>query len=73
MTPLPIETADELAKEGIKVTVLNIHNIKPLDIKSILNNVIKCNRTLFVVEEANKIEGRGKLLHMGYKVNVNSE
>ncbi len=36
-----LEAAKELEKEGISVEVINIHTIKPLDVKSILESVQK--------------------------------
>ncbi len=39
-----LESADELAKEGIKAEVINLRSIRPLDIDTIKNSVKKTNR-----------------------------
>ena len=39
-----LESADELAKEGIKAEVINLRSIRPLDIESIKASVKKTNR-----------------------------
>jgi pyruvate dehydrogenase E1 component beta subunit len=43
--------ADELAKEGIKVEVIDLRTIRPLDSETIMNSVKKTNR-LVIVEES---------------------
>jgi pyruvate dehydrogenase E1 component beta subunit len=43
--------ADELAKEGINVEVIDLRTIRPLDTETIINSVKKTNRCV-VVEEA---------------------
>ena len=45
------EAADELAKEGINVEVVDLRTIRPLDVETIINSVKKTNRCV-VVEEA---------------------
>lgn len=45
------EAADELAKEGINVEVVDLRTIRPLDVETIVNSVKKTNRCV-VVEEA---------------------
>ncbi|KAF8882210.1 transketolase [Mucidula mucida] len=43
-----LESADELAKEGIKAEVINLRSIRPLDIDTIKNSVKKTNRLVIV-------------------------
>jgi pyruvate dehydrogenase E1 component beta subunit len=43
--------AEELAKEGISVEVIDLRTIRPLDIDSIVNSVKKTNR-LIILEES---------------------
>jgi pyruvate dehydrogenase E1 component beta subunit len=43
-----VEAADELAKEGIAVDVLDMRTIKPLDIDSIITSVQKTGRVVVV-------------------------
>lgn len=43
-----VEAADELAKEGIAVDVLDMRTIRPLDIDSIITSVQKTNRIVVV-------------------------
>lgn len=45
------DAADELAKEGIKVEVIDLRTIRPLDSETIMNSVKKTNR-LVIVEES---------------------
>lgn len=46
------QAADMLAKDGINVTVADIHTIQPLDIEGLLS-LVKKQRTVFVAEEHN--------------------
>ncbi len=50
--------AEELAKEGLDVMVLNSHTIKPLDEKAVLQTAQKC-RAIVSVEEHQIIGGLG--------------
>ncbi len=43
-----IEAADELAKDGIEVDVLDMRTIRPLDIESIVASIRKTNRVVVV-------------------------
>jgi len=43
--------ADELAKEGISVEIIDLRSVRPIDYETIINSVKKTNR-LVVVEEA---------------------
>ena len=43
-----LEAADELAKEGIEVDVLDMRTIRPLDIVSIVESIKKTNRVVVV-------------------------
>lgn len=45
-----LKAAEELEKEGISVEVINIHTIKPLDEKSILESVQKTKRVICAEE-----------------------
>ena len=50
--------AEELAKEGIEVAVINSHTVKPLDIETILSSV-KETKAVVTVEEHQIIGGLG--------------
>ena len=50
------KAADELAKEGISVEVINMRSIKPLDRETILNSVMKTGR-LVAVEDGYPTSG----------------
>ena len=39
-----LEAADALAKEGVKAEVVNLRNIRPLDLDTIIKSVKKTNR-----------------------------
>ena len=62
-TGLPVHTAlqaaEELAKEGIQVAVVNMFTIKPLDRELILSYAAACGKIL-VVEEHSVIGGLGE-------------
>lgn len=60
MTPLAMEAAKQLSEEGIEVSILNIHTIKPLDVKSIQEEAEACGKKLLICEEANLIGGIGQ-------------
>lgn len=51
ITKLALQTADDLAKEGISVEVVDLRTIRPLDYETIINSVKKTNR-LVILEEA---------------------
>ncbi|RME03798.1 MAG: alpha-ketoacid dehydrogenase subunit beta [Planctomycetota bacterium] len=53
-----VEAAEELAKEGIQIEVMDLMTLKPLDQESILNSVSKTNH-LVVVHEASRNCGFG--------------
>lgn len=65
MTMLALEAAEELAEEGIKATVLNLHTIKPLDIEGIISHTEKCGGRIVVCEEANRCGGIGEAIAYG--------
>ena len=46
-----LQAAEELAKEGISVEVIDLRTIRPLDIDTIVNSVKKTNR-LIILEES---------------------
>jgi len=50
-----LKAAEEMAKEGVNVEVINIHTIKPLDEQSILDSVAKTKRA--VSAEEHQING----------------
>lgn len=54
-----IQAANELYKEGISSEVINIHTIKPLDIKTIINSVYKTH-CIVSAEEHNYWGGMGE-------------
>lgn len=54
-----ILAAEELEKEGISAEVINIHTIKPLDTKAILDSVLK-TRCIVSAEEHQKAGGLGE-------------
>lgn len=58
MVGLAEEAADQLAKEGIEVEVINLRSIKPLDRKTIIESVKKTNR-LVTVEDGYPQSGIG--------------
>lgn len=51
MMKIAIQSADELAKDGISVEVIDLRTLRPLDYETIVNSVKKTNR-LVIVEEA---------------------
>jgi transketolase len=54
-----LEAAKELAAEGVKAEVINIHTIKPLDTEIILNSVQKTG-CIVTAEEHNYLGGMGE-------------
>lgn len=59
MTTFVMEVAEKLAQEGIEVTVLNYHTIKPFDAETLLHYV-SLTHNLLTVEEHNIIGGFGE-------------
>ena len=55
-----LEAAEELEKEGIEVSVLHVPTIKPLDEKTILNEVSKGGRPVLSAENHSVIGGLGE-------------
>lgn len=51
ITKVALKAAEELAKEGISVEVVDLRTVRPIDYKTIIESVKKTNR-LVVVEEA---------------------
>lgn len=51
-----LKAADELAKEGISIEVIDLRTISPIDIDTIIESVKKTNRAI-VVQEAQKQAG----------------
>jgi transketolase len=45
------KAAEELAKEGISVRIMDCYSVKPIDSKGLLEAASKSNRTLLVVED----------------------
>jgi transketolase len=54
-----LQAAEQLEKEGISAEVINIHTIKPLDEKAILDSVAK-TKCIVTAEEHNKFGGLGE-------------
>lgn len=46
-----LEAADEMAKEGVSVEVIDLRTVRPIDYQAVVNSVKKTNR-LVIVEEA---------------------
>ncbi|MFI5141260.1 MAG: pyruvate dehydrogenase complex E1 component subunit beta [Bacteroidia bacterium] len=51
ITKIALKAAEELAKEGISVEVIDLRTVRPIDYDAIVNSVKKTNR-LVIVEEA---------------------
>ncbi len=58
MVLVAMKAADELAKEGIKVDVVDLRTIRPMDVEAITTSVKKTNRAV-VLEEGWEIAGIG--------------
>jgi len=58
MTPLALEAADILAKEGLRTEVLHMGTIKPLDREAVLESV-ECTGRIITVENHSIIGGLG--------------
>jgi pyruvate dehydrogenase E1 component beta subunit len=58
MVPRALEAADELAKEGIEVEVVDPRTLKPLDTETIVQSVAKTGRVL-ITHEAPRTGGFG--------------
>jgi transketolase len=54
-----VEASDELKEEGIKVKVINMHTIKPIDREAILEAAETSSKIIITVEEHNIIGGLG--------------
>lgn len=46
-----LEAADEMAKDGVSVEVIDLRTVRPIDYQTVINSVKKTNR-LVIVEEA---------------------
>ena len=58
MVLVALQAADQLAKEGINVDVLDLRTVRPMDVEAVVNSVSKTNRAV-VVEEGWEICGIG--------------
>ena len=58
MVQFALEAADKLALEGIQAEVINLRSIRPLDVKTIADSVVKTNR-LVTVEDGWHLYGVG--------------
>eukprot|EP00802_Teleaulax_amphioxeia_P014968 Tamp_15048.p1 GENE.Tamp_15048~~Tamp_15048.p1 ORF type:complete len:374 (+),score=95.06 Tamp_15048:25-1146(+) len=58
MVQFALEAADKLAQEGIQAEVINLRSIRPLDVKTIADSVVKTNR-LVTVEDGWHLYGVG--------------
>ena len=51
MMKVALETAEELAKDGISAEVIDLRTIRPLDYKTIIDSVKKTNRLVIIGED----------------------
>ncbi|EKX52763.1 hypothetical protein GUITHDRAFT_150650 [Guillardia theta CCMP2712] len=58
MVQMALEAAEKLAQEGISAEVINLRSIRPLDVKTIADSVVKTNR-LVTVEDGWHMYGVG--------------
>ena len=58
MILVALQVADQLAKEGIRVDVLDLRTVRPMDVEAIRTSVTKTNRCV-VLEEGWEIAGIG--------------
>jgi pyruvate dehydrogenase E1 component beta subunit len=58
MVLVAMRAADELAKEGIKVDVVDLRTVRPMDVDAIVTSVRKTNRAV-VLEEGWEVAGIG--------------
>lgn len=58
MVSSAMEAAEKLAGEGVRVTVINVHTIKPIDRETILRYAKRCGRVV-TIEEHSVIGGLG--------------
>jgi pyruvate dehydrogenase E1 component beta subunit len=58
MVPVALKAADELAKQGVSVEVVDPRTIRPLDIETIIRSVQKTNRVV-VAEESHPFSAIG--------------
>jgi pyruvate dehydrogenase E1 component beta subunit len=58
MVLVAMKAADELAKEGIKIDVVDLRTVRPMDVEAIATSVRKTNRAV-VLEEGWEIAGIG--------------
>jgi pyruvate dehydrogenase E1 component beta subunit len=58
MVLVAMRAADELAKEGIKIDVVDLRTVRPMDVDAIVTSVRKTNRAV-VLEEGWEIAGIG--------------
>lgn len=54
MMKVALESAEELAKDGIEAEVIDLRTVRPIDYKAVVDSVKKTNRCV-VVEEANPL------------------
>jgi pyruvate dehydrogenase E1 component beta subunit len=58
MVLVAMKAADELAKEGIKIDVVDLRTVRPMDVEAITKSVKKTNRAV-VLEEGWEVAGIG--------------
>ena len=58
MVGLALEAAEKLAGEGVDAEVINLRSLRPLDVETIVNSVVKTNR-IVSVEEGWPVAGIG--------------
>ncbi len=56
-----LQAAEELAKQGVKAEVINVHTIKPLDVEAVLTSVAK-TKCAVTCEEHNRLGGLGDMI-----------
>ena len=72
MTQIAIECSDQLASEGIKVGVLHMHTIKPIDHKK-LKELIPQVKKVITLEEHIRVNGLGTAILEFCNDNIPSE
>jgi transketolase len=64
MTMRALEVADVLAKDGVKVAVLHVATIKPLDVDTILAECRRDGRLVVIAENHSTVGGLGEAIAM---------
>ena len=64
MTMRALEVADELAEDAVKVAVLHVPTIKPLDVDTIVEQCRRAGRLVVIAENHTQIGGLGEAISM---------